>query len=456
MDATMHAVDQDEYRIAFVLSSTNLIFTLRGGSSIRLPRVSVAKWARPAEQITNAIKQEWSLPSIVIDFLAGHDHLPQCVVAEIPESHSAQIQQQFLAIDIDSVDHADLTDAERRTTRNILAGKSDSRGPFSRLGWVDEAKEWIQSSVPGHTVEFNEEVRQLNASAAFALVRFGTRLGAAYWLKATGSPNEKEFTITATLSKYFSQYLPPLVAARADWNAWVTEEAGQPIGDSCTLSKLESVVVSLAELQIESIDYTQDLLAAGCADQRCAVLKAQMGEVIRFLEDAMELQTSIKVPRLGKSRLREIGKIIDDACARMQELQVPDTLIHNDLSLGNILHDGSKCVFADWAEAYIGNPFLTFQQLLQHVSREKCGSGWGSHLKTLYKQRWIAVLGERNVNCALALAPLLAIASYLYGRGMWLASSRRQDPELQSYSRSLARHMDMAAQDPRLLEALCR
>lgn len=456
MDATMHAVDQDEYRIAFVLSSVDLIFTLHGGSPIRLPRVSVEKWTRPAEQITKAIKQEWNLPSIVIDFLAAHDHLPQCVVAEIPESHSVQIQQQFVAINIDSVDHADLTDAERRTIRDILAGKSGSHEPFSRLGWVEEAKEWIQSSVPGHTVEFDEEVRQLNASAAFALVRFGTRLGTAYWLKATGSPNEKEFTITATLSKYFPQYLPRLVAAREDWNAWVTEEAGQPIGDSCTLPMLESAVIALAELQVESIAHVQDLLAAGCVDQRCTVLKAQMGEVIRFLEDAMELQTSVRVPRLGKHRLREIGKIIDNACTRMQELQVPDTLIHNDFSLGNILHDGLKCVFADWAEAYIGNPFLTFQQLLQHLSREKCGSGWGSHLKTIYKQRWIAVLGERNVNCALALAPLLAIASYLYGRGTWLASSRRDDPELQSYSRSLARHMDMAARQPQLLEALCR
>jgi hypothetical protein len=246
------------------------------------------------------------------------------------------------------------------------------------------------------------------------------------------------------------------VAAREDWNAWITEEAGKPIGDSCSLSKLESAVVSMAELQIESIGYTQDLLAAGCVDQRCTVLKAQTDAVIRFLEDAMELQTSVKVPRLGKHRLREIGKIIDDAYARMRELGVPDTLIHNDLSLGNILYDGSKCVFADWAEAYIGNPFLTFQQLLQHVSREKCGSGWGSQLKTIYKQRWTTVLGVRTVDCALALAPLLAVASYLYGRGTWLASSRRDDPELQSYARSLARHMDKAAQEPQLLEALCR
>jgi len=51
--------------------------------------------------------------------------------------------------------------------------------------------------------------------------------------------------------------------------------------------------------------------------------------------------------------------------------------------------------------------------------------------------------------------PILAAASTLYGRGDWLHSPRRNDPRRQSYARSLARHMDRAAREPRLLEALC-
>ena len=52
--------------------------------------------------------------------------------------------------------------------------------------------------------------------------------------------------------------------------------------------------------------------------------------------------------------------------------------------------------------------------------------------------------------------PILAAASTLYGRGDWLTSPRRDDQCRQSYARSLARHMDRAAREPSLVEALCQ
>jgi hypothetical protein len=50
--------------------------------------------------------------------------------------------------------------------------------------------------------------------------------------------------------------------------------------------------------------------------------------------------------------------------------------------------------------------------------------------------------------------PILAVASTLYGRGDWLTTSQRDDPRRQAYARNLTRHMDHAANDPALLEAL--
>jgi hypothetical protein len=51
--------------------------------------------------------------------------------------------------------------------------------------------------------------------------------------------------------------------------------------------------------------------------------------------------------------------------------------------------------------------------------------------------------------------PLLAIFSYLYGRGTWLNSEERNDPHFEGYARSLARRMEREAQVPGLLEVLC-
>jgi hypothetical protein len=310
--------------------------------------------------------------------------------------------------------------------------------------------------VPGNPIEFLEDIRQFNASATFALVRLGTREGPAYWFKAAGKPNDRECEVTTTLSRLFPQHLPVLVAAREDWNAWVTQEAGEPLSSSLTLPALEQAVAGLVELQIRSTTHIPELLSVGCFDQRTVILKAHVDELIAYLEDVMATQTSTKVSPLDGCRLHEIGSLLKDALSRMEEVQIPDALIHGDINPGNILFDGWRCIFTDWAEACIGNPFSTFQQLYEQVARGQNANDWCPGIKALYKLHWRAILKESQIECALALAPLLAIASCFYGRGTWLTSARRADPRFQSYARSLGRYMDRAARAPELREALCQ
>jgi hypothetical protein len=368
---------------------------------------------------------------------------------------SSEVHNGLAAVSLDEIAYEEIAIEEREVVKAVLAGSVGSRGPFSRVGWIQEAMRWLQAEVD-HGIAFTGEIRQYNAGGTFALVRFGTRQGTAYWLKATGKPNGHEFTVTTALSKLFTQHLPPVVAAREDWNAWVMEDAGEPLRDLFTFPALELAVGSLAELQMRSVRHIQDLLIAGCFDQRFAVLKAHLGELISYLGEAMASQTSNKVPRLDNCRLHELGNMVNDAFSRMEEFRIPDALVHGDINSGNILFDGSRCVFTDWAEACIGNPFSTFQQLYEQVARGERSRKWCTNLRALYRQQWRTLLSEPQIECATALAPFLAIASCLYGRGSWLMSSYRADLHFRSYSRSLARHLDRAAQTPELREALCR
>jgi aminoglycoside phosphotransferase (APT) family kinase protein len=136
----------------------------------------------------------------------------------------------------------------------------------------------------------------------------------------------------------------------------------------------------------------------------------------------------------------------------MEDLGVPDTLIHNDLNSGNILFSERGCVFTDWCESCVGNPFFAFQQLCL-LQPSRTGDG-NSKLRMVYRNCWLDLLQSTQIDAAFALSPLLAIFSHLYGRGTWLHSSRRNEPEVKAYARSLARHMDRAAQDSSLLEAI--
>lgn len=446
--------DHTDYRLAFLLPQTRQLLAIKTSDEAELPRIGIPRWSRPAEQLTGLIGDKWNIRTTVLDLIESDSGASPCAILEVT---TPNWRSEWKSFGIVTLDHVSLSDNERRRLTAILLENDPTLSPFSRLGWVIEAQRWIQESVSDQVVEFTEDILQLSAGGQFVLARLGTRQGPAYWLKATGFPNAHEFPITMTLTQYFPQFLPPLVAAREDWNAWVTEEIGRTLREQFSSSTLARTTRSLAALQKRSLNLTSNLLAVGCCDHRLPTVEAQIDALIDYLEEVMEYQVSTKVPRLGRNRLLEIGGMLHVACARMQEVGIPDSLTHNDINPGNILLDETRCVIIDWAEASVGNPFLTFQLLSEHVARRDASArAWEAQTRALYKDLWLDLLPEAVIDRAFALAPVLAIATCLFGRGDWLHSLRRADLNFQSYTRSLARHLDRAARSPELLEALCR
>jgi len=443
------SLEQDEYRLVLVRCGSYAIWAQRAGGGLRLPRVAIPRWKRPAEQLQLAIEAGWNLSTIVLDILPGHMGSTSCTVVEIlsPEPYDG-----LVAASIDQGLEDEMTAQEQEVVKVILTGDTRSCGPFSRLGWIDEALEWMRAAA-GYRVAFSGEVRQYNATGNFTLARFATLNGPGYWLKATGEPNVHEFRMTKMLAETCPEFLPRRFAERNDWNAWLMEDAGCPL-DSWTFPALEQAVSSIALVQQSTIGRTGEFLAVGAFDLRLCVLRRHLTELFEYLDQAMTRQVSMKAPRINRPRLQQLGGILEDACLRMEALEIPDTVVHNDLNAGNILFQGKRCVFTDWCETGISNPFLTLEYLchLQPHSEED----WAPRLREAYKQGWLGRLTSFQIDRAFELMPLLAIFSYLHLRRSRLCSARHNDPHVASYMRSLARHMDRAAQDPRLLEALCR
>jgi Phosphotransferase enzyme family len=442
------------YRLAVLSPGSRRVLAQIGAADVCLPRVRISRWARPAAEIQKVLAETWGVRSFVLDFLKDLEDTSSCAVVRLLHSIPPK---GLSSVVLDAISEFELSASERATIEAICDDDSGDRGPFSRIGWLDEAMNWICQATE-RDIQFTGEITQYNAGGEFALVRFATRSGPAHWLKATGASNLHEFDITAILDAACPKYLPPIVAMRRDWNAWLMEEAGLPLGQTVDLPLLERVVRSMADLQKKMVNYTSLLLAAGATNLKMAALRGYVSEIICYLEGAMAQQSSAKVEPIKASRLREIGAILLSACDAMEELAIPETLVHNDINRGNILVRNSNCVFIDWCEVQVGNPFSSLEHLLLLLSPDG-GSSRDSGRVTLfhtYKQFWLDSATSRQIDRAFALAPLLAIASYLYGRGDWLRSPRGQDPHVQSYARSLARHMNKAAQNPLLMEALCR
>jgi hypothetical protein len=293
--------EQKEFRVVLILPWSKTLLVRHHDQTHRLPRFRIPKWTGVAQQLTEVVQEKWAVCAIVVDLLPESNKRPPCVVFEVRSPGWKLRDNGFISIQVDDLDNEELTGTERVTVRSIIAGDAEGRGPFSRLGWIDDAQEWIRRSVYDHQVEFNGDTRQSNASGSFALVRFGTLDGPTYWLKATGASNAHEREVTQALARYCTEFLPPLIAARTDWNAWITEEAGEPLDDAPSLNALEESTRCLAGVQIRSADHIEDLLACGCFDQRLPSLRASLPELMQYLEGAMARQAQAKLSRSMQS-----------------------------------------------------------------------------------------------------------------------------------------------------------
>jgi hypothetical protein len=449
--------DSMGYRLAFVLPESRRLLAIEADGAYEFPTVDIPLWRRPAEQLTQVIEERWRIATVVLDVIADESMPTPCAIIEVRSPAWSFTKACFQVVGVNEPGHSSLAASERATIQSILTGEDAGRGPFSRIGWVEEAQAWIRNSIPDREVAFTGQLRQLNAGGEFCLIRFSTVCNPAVWLKAVGAPNTQEFGITAFLADTCPQYLPPIVAMREDWHAWAMEEVASPLNSSSRLRDLEQAARKLAHLQIELSNKSAELLGAHCSDHRIQTLDSHVDSLIAYLDEAMHLQTSTKVAKLSSDRLETIRTLLHRACATLEELGIPDSLIHSDISPGSILSDGRDCVFTDWSEAYVGNPFITLEQFCEHAARSGGQSeSWIPALKKTYRACWAELLPEHRIDKALSLTPLISILSYLHGRGDWLSSPQRHEASVQSYARSLARHMDRIADNVELMEPLCQ
>jgi hypothetical protein len=441
---TIPALSYFEFQVVIIHSASRRLLVFVKDGEFRLARVQVPRGRRTVREICVALKQRWGLSVIVLEILFGDGRAPGCVIAKPIEP---VCPPGFETIRPEQLAGDELPEESRVGLEQVLEDTVPS--PLSSLGWFDDAVVWVEETTQRKVVT-RTAPEQFNGGRAFTLICFPMDDGRRYWLKATGYPNRHEYDVTTCLYTLCPSCLPRLVATRRDWNAWLTEDAGISPREPISSLFLVRATGCLSQLQRETIPSIDLLLAAGAVDQRLPILRGHIEKIVDSLILAMSRQTSTKSSPVPKVRLLELGAILRDAFLRMEALAIPDTLMHNDLNTDNILFDGNRYVITDWCEAAVGNPFFSFDQLCR---RSDAAS---TDVRTAYANSWSQHLTQSTVEEAFLLTPLLAIYTHLYGRGSWMDETSVIPPKRESYARSLARHLDRAAQNPRLLEVLRR
>jgi len=457
--------DRETYRAIVLGQGGNELLLKPAGEGFLLLSVEIPRWQRLAENMTVAIRNEWGQeaiclfnPDVSAPFTTPNDHnyqVMECSGPARPHPGTEWVPVSSLA-ERTFADPADQVAVQRSLAECDRDAGAVALGPFARLGWFRELQGWIEDVIGPLGFHLAGSFSQLNASPSFSLVRFETS-GPSVWFKAVGNPNLREFPITLALARLLPQYLPPILAARPEWNGWLALEVeGTNLGDTQDAHHWNTAASALAKLQIESVGRFGTLVDSGARDLRASALLKLVRPFLDAMGQLMEKQTKVPPPVLSRSELILLGEQIEEALSLSTDLRIPDALGHLDPNPGNVIVSDGHSVFLDWAEAYVGNPLFSFQYLVEH-SRRISGVNVTaeSGLASAYAEEWQSLVSPENLASALAFAPMLAVFAYATVNDTWSDEARLRDPKLAGYLRSLTRRMHREANRLRDRSALC-
>jgi hypothetical protein len=383
----------------------------------RLPQIEVSRLARTAEEVVKVSRQIFGINIFCLWEVEEGDKL--YVVGELRSLGSAALQLRPFSGE--RLPEAKLPAAAVRVLHTAFeqafsAQKRVRSEPFKRIDWLDELFAQVRSALAGKGRELKGVERQLNASPTFSLLKIGTTTSP-LWFKGVGAPNEHEYAITMELDRLIPGCVPPVVARFPAWNAWVAEEApGDQLDQVADIEVWKMCASKLADIQIASMDHLDTFRSLGCRDGCASTLRAMLDDFIETAKRAMSFGEEFTAVRLSVLDIERIASAIRYALSISEEAQIPDALVHRDLTGGNVVASRNSCHFLDWAQACIGPPFICYEYLRQiHALRTGSTSdfrGLADALNEPYASRWSGALSPKQIAIALRHAPLLA--KYLY------------------------------------------
>lgn len=441
---------KDRYRLILLRASGTEVLLVPAENGFTLPEVEISTSERVPENLRDALRKRWNQDIVCLGVLRPVSDVPRYFVAEpLPQDVQTNKGIWVPMTSLERTSFAYSTDLEALHQWLDLCrdvNSNSNTGPFAKPGWFEEARAWVATKIEPLGLKMTGAFRQLNASPAFSLLRFETN-GPAIWFKAVGEPNVRESRISQYIAHSFPSFLPKIIAVHEEWNAWLTTEAqGAHPDKNSEIEIWETAARTLAHLQIASVNNSFQLIEAGCHDLRVFRLIELVHPFFEAMAEFMEQQTKLTPAPLSREELIAVRNQLHEALSRYESLDIPDTLGHLDFNPGNIIVLEDHCVFLDWAEAYVGPPFLTFQYLIEHLLRLRAEHEFlRSDLIAAYERHWQGFLTRSETKEALALSPLLAAFAYAVSFPAWREKAQDHNFAKHAYLRSLTRRMKREA-----------
>jgi hypothetical protein len=455
--------DDSEIDVALViLDRDRRILLQKTGGAPRLPRVAIPRFTRVAHAATRAALEKWGLRLFVIlsvlppttaDASPGGEELTLvCRLQDANAGHEGLSWHDPEQVRL-PVEEGRSVEAAIREFEPYDSGAKASN--FGRYAALDELRAWYSPALEATGLR-ETAIEQWNGDPWFALFRITTQpidpvstdTARPFWFKAVGEPNTREYAVTVALTSECPYWFPKMVATKPEWHGWLMEEVNgheldvEPDGRPWALTAR-----ILAKVQKRFVGQEDRLLELGCRDWRMPQVLASLDPFFEDMEEIMQRQANEPPRILERSELRTLKVRCQDLCHRVEDVDVPYTIAHGDFSPHNVLVSNGWPVLIDWAEAYVGFPFISWEYFWNRMVKDHpAHAEWHERMHRNYAYRvWAPMLGRSRADAALKLSPAMAVLNLaLYGiDNPQQRQNRRADKSKRSLVRRLHRELEL-------------
>ena len=288
--------------------------------------------------------------------------------------------------------------------------------PWAARGWFAGAERWLHDAMAAIGRPLTGPVEQMQVWDLSCVLRAPTAAGDV-WFKATpASPLfVDEGPVMGALARLFPDRVPAPLAVDPGRGWMVLDDLGSEVGWEAPPEVAEEVVRTYARLQVEAAGHVVELLAAGCHDRRLDRLAAQARAWLPAIGATGALAGVDDATWLSEDEQAAVRAALPEVlacCAELAGHDVPPSIVHGDLHLGNVARGPAGYRFFDWTDACVAHPFfdlLTLRRGTGFAADEGDGE-LGDRLRAAYLPAWSAFEPPGRLARALQLAaPLGAL-----------------------------------------------
>lgn len=278
------------------------------------------------------------------------------------------------------------------------------RSPWARPGWFATASAWITAATHELGRTPSGAIEQLRNWSISSLLVAPTTDGSGdsrlFFKAAAALPLfVNEPALTQTLAALFPMHIPTPLKIDRDQRWMLMEDFGTHTWDEDNID-LAPILVAYGTLQRASAQHLDALYAAGCIDRRLNVLATQIDALIA------DPTTQSALTADEHAELAALAPTLKARCAEVAAYNLPATLLHGDLHLGNITQRGHEYIFFDWTDAAISFPFLDLFQLYFDFDATEARDRW----RDAYLELWVEYASPARLREVWELAkPLCAL-----------------------------------------------